>query len=359
MINKHDDDLEWLVAQRPDQVAHDPSAHDSALQALRSHIDARGSRAATPRRGRRRPRGWRSAVPIGMSLCTIGAVAAVLIAGSRVHAPSIREAARPGAGAALLHRDGVGRRSLLIRLAADVIKAPAPTGNATLVTRSTTAADGQKTTVYDLYPDGGGYYFAPTESGLPAQVSGHHDQASGMFDREVAAARLAATGNVQQAAQDMADAPDPGHVVPPATVPSAADIAAAQRKLAAISGKSVSVSAARQRAAGTLYDNYVWENSLDAIIAGSGDPQVRAGVLRMLATLPGVTVTQQTTNGVPTLTLTGTAPEVGSDRVEALTINADTGAPIKLVGGLPQGPDGVVMYGVSRVDTAHLPAAAG
>ena len=40
---------------------------------------------------------------------------------------------------------------------------------------------------------------------------------------------------------------------------------------------------------GELFDNWVWEDSQDAIIAGSGDPEVREGVLRILATLPGVT----------------------------------------------------------------------
>jgi hypothetical protein len=83
-------------------------------------------------------------------------VAAVVLAGLPAHAPRAGTPPRAGAGAAMLHRHRVGHGSPLIRLAADVIKAPAPAGNATLVARSTTAADRQTTTVYDLYTDNGG-----------------------------------------------------------------------------------------------------------------------------------------------------------------------------------------------------------
>ena len=64
------------------------------------------------------------------------------------------------------------------------------------------------------------------------------------------------------------------------------------------------------------------------------------------------------TDGTPTLTLTGTAPEVGSGYTEALTINANTGVPIKFVGGPPAATASTtVTYGVSRVDAAQLPSA--
>jgi hypothetical protein len=84
---------------------------------------------------------------------------------------------------------------------------------------------------------------------------------------------------------------------------------------------------------GELFDNWVWEDSQDAIIAGSGDPEVREGVLRILATLPGVTVTHSTSRDQPTLVLTAGSSEMGNDYSEQLTINADSGVPIRFVCG--------------------------
>src|SRR4051794_11337307 len=50
-------------------------------------------------------------------------------------------------------------------------------------------------------------------------------------------------------------------------------------------------------------DNRVWTTSLDVLAAGSGRPVVRAGVLKLLATVPSVTVTKGTHDGRATLIL--------------------------------------------------------
>jgi hypothetical protein len=110
----------------------------------------------------------------------------------------------------------------------------------------------------------------------------------------VTAAKLAATGDVQTAAQNMADAPDPSQVISPTEKTSSADNAAITKKEAAIGEPLKGVS---------RYDNWVWEDSQDAIVAGAGEPDVRVGVLKILATLPGVTVTNGTSGGAPTLVL--------------------------------------------------------
>lgn len=236
--------------------------------------------------------------------------------------------------------------SPLVRLANDVISSPASTGNATLVARTTAGAgqDGQSVTVYDLYADNGQYFFSPTESGLPGQVSTDHNLAGGLFAREIAAAKLAATGDVQAAAQDMADAPDPSQTISP-TQP--VDGAAAAAKQAATGQPQV----------GNVFDNWVWENSQDALIAGSGDPQVRAGVLRILATLPDVTVTPGTSEGQSTLVLAAGSSEMGYNSTEQLTINATTGVPMLSSQGTPgQAPVVTVSYQVSRVTTSDIAA---
>jgi len=104
-------------------------------------------------------------------------------------------------------------------------------------------------------------------------------------------------------------------------------------------------------------DNYIWTNSQDALIAGSGNPQVRAGVLRILSTLPEVTVTSTTTGGQPTLTLRADAPAMPGNYQETLVIGAKTGIPVTFTGGVPgHTPDVTVTYQVTRVTLAGIAA---
>jgi hypothetical protein len=121
---------------------------------------------------------------------------------------------------------------------------------------------------------------------------------------------------------------------------------------------------------GLQIDNYVWEGCEDALIVGSGNPQVRAGVLRLVSALPGITVTHGTVDGQPTLTLTAGAAELGNtvsgiDNAdpkaatgpayqEAITINADTGIPLEIAGGPAGKVDVTVTYVVTRVSLADI-----
>jgi len=232
--------------------------------------------------------------------------------------------------------------SPLVRLADYVSASPAPTGDAALIARTTTGG-GTSVTVYDLYTDSGQYFFSQTESGLAGQVSAQNNLGDGVFAREIAAAKLAATGDVQTAAQDMADAPDPSNRISPTQPADPAAIAAKE----AVTGPKI--------AGVSLFDNWVWGNSQDALIAGSGDPQVRAGVLRILATLPDVTVTSGTSAGHATLVLTAGTHEVGAGSTEQLTVNATTGVPMSFASGVPgQAPSGTINYQVTRVTTSDI-----
>jgi hypothetical protein len=234
--------------------------------------------------------------------------------------------------------------SPLVRLADYVNSSPAPAGNAALVARTTTSSNGSSVTVYDLYADDGQYFFSQTEGGLAGQVNADNNLAAGLFAREVAAAKQAATGSVQIAAQNMADAANPSHVISPTQNVNSAAIGAKE-------------AATGRLQAGSLYDNWVWEDSQDAIIAGAGEPQVRAGVLRILATLPDVTVKSGTSGGQPTLVLTAGPAELGDGYVEQLTINASTGIPMFFTGGEPgQTPAATVRYQVSRVTLSDIAA---
>jgi len=317
-----------LVGRLRDVEPLRPEAFGQARTVLRAAMTGEGSAgpapARPPRRPRRRTLAIRSTVGLGIGIAA-AAVAVALIPASARQPVAVH--VRPPAGHPAAAR---GTSTPLTRLAG-YIKAHTgrPPGNATLVIRTQSYATGQPVRVVDLYADSGAYYFASTESGLPAQIAARHDLGNGMFRREVAAALYAVNGNLAIARQRMADAPlDPG------TVPS---------------GQS------DQSAA--ITDNYVWADSLDALSAGAGNPQVRMGVLRLMSTLPEVTVTNTTTDGLPTLTLTVGAPVFPGTYHEALTINADTGIPVAFAGGSTgQKPNVTIAYQVSRVTLAAIAA---
>jgi hypothetical protein len=299
------------------------------------------------RRARRRDRIVRGG--IGAGVVAVAAVAAVGVASAvpsgqarpaqagGAH-PAVRASAahpaKTGASASSSASASAGTQQPLVQLAALIAAEPQPKGNATLVERETTLAGQATVKVWDLYTDDGRYFFSQTKSGLPAQVQADNNQGNGLFAREVAAATYSVTGNLDTAALKMAWAAD--------TTPPPAWIKAQVKNISA---------------GGLQIDNYVWEGSEDALVVGSGNPQVRAGVLRLVSMLPGVSVTHSTVDGQPALTLTASA-EFGSGMAyqEAITINANTGIPLKMVGGTPGKVDTTVTWVVTRVNLADIAA---
>jgi hypothetical protein len=308
------------------------------------------------RQARRRDRIARG----GIGVVAVAAVAAVGVASAVPSAPAGTAQAggtHPVARASGAHpantrasasptRSTDGQPQLLT-LAADLAAKPRPAGDATLVERETRPPGQASINVWDLYADDGRYFFSQTEAGLPAQVQENNNQGDGMFGREVAAAIYAVHGNLDTAALKMAS---------PDATPVPAWLSAQVKSM---------------KAGGLQIDNYVWENCEDALIAGSGNPQVRAGVLRLVSALPGITVTHGTVDGQPTLTLTAGAGELGfmdTQQVdsnaapglvyqEAITINADTGIPLGFVGGNGKAADTTtITYVVTRVNLADIAA---
>ena len=331
-----------LVAEQP--FTPDVSAIEHrARQARRRHQIARGG--------------------IGAGVVAVAAVAAVGVASAVPSGPArpaqaggthpaVRaSAAHPAkTGASTSSTGSANAQRPLVTLAAVLAAEPAPTGNATLVERETGYPGKASINVWDLYTDDGRYFFSQTEAGLPAQVKENNNQGEGMFGREVAAATYAATGDLDTAALKMAWASN--------TTPVPAWLSAQVKHMSE---------------GGLQIDNYVWEGCEDALIVGSGNPQVRAGVLRLVSALPGITTTHGTVDGQPTLTLTAGAAELGTGLVgvdpanpkaetgpayqEAITINADTGIPLKMVGGtVGQAADVTVSYVVTRVNLADIEA---
>lgn len=342
------DDLNWLAAQQPSRTGADRDAHDRALMSLLRHASSRPPR-------RRERLGFTGllntrvlAVATGTGAAAIAA--AVLLsanAGTQLPTTGTGGSSRPLTGAVTHHHS---THSSLIRLANDLSTSTA-TGDATLIQR-TTHTGGKDITVYDLYGDNGTYYFSQDESGLPAQVSSNNNQGDGLFAREVAAAKEAATGNVAQAAIDIANAPDP-NLQPQLTPTNDGASGTPQEQAKAIQAKEKATG--MHFMPGSRFDNYAWGDSQDAMIAGAGDPQVRAGVLKILATLPGVTITQGNSGGTPTLVLTAGSPEFGMNYSEQLTVNAETGMPIEFVGGTPGAQAATTVdYQVARVTLSDV-----
>jgi hypothetical protein len=336
-------DIVDMLQALPHDVTPGPAGPDLAAADV-----ARGHRALRQRH-RRRLAGV-------AGTAAVGAAAVVLVATSAPRSAAPAATGTPGgtARASGTHPASTGASTgsadvhlPLVTLAADVAAEPRPAGNATLVERETGTPGHASIKVWDLYADDGRYFFSRTRAGLPAQVQKDNNQGDGMFGREVAAAKYAVKGNLDTAELKMAW---------PDGTPVPAWLSAQVKNMKA----------------GAQIDNYVWENCEDALVAGSGNPQVRAGVLRLVSALPGITVTHGTIDGQPTLTLTAGTAElggVGTDKAkakamgetgpayqEAITINAHTGIPLEFAGG-PAGKVAVtVRYVVNRVSLKGIAA---
>jgi hypothetical protein len=298
------------------------------------------------RQARRRDRIARG----GIGVVAVAAVAAVGVASAVPSAPAgtaRASGAHPAnTGASTSPAGPASARPPLVRLTADLAAEPRPAGDATLVERETGAPGHASINVWDLYADDGRYFFSQAEAGLPAQVRKNSNQGDGQFGREVAAAAYAAAGGLDTAALKMAW---------PYATPVPAWLSAQVKNMSA---------------GGIQIDNYVWENCEDALVAGSGNPRVRAGVLRLVSALPGITVTHGTVDGQPALTLTAGAAELGNAGTgnaspkadtgpayqEAITINAGTGIPLEIASGPVGKVAGTVTYVVTRVSLADIAA---
>jgi hypothetical protein len=228
-------------------------------------------------------------------------------------------------------------------------------GDATLVIRTFRYTNGEPSGSYaDLYTDSGAYYGAHTESGLPGQIAAHHSLGGRMFARERAAAIFAANNGKLAVARDrMAD--DPAAQSGSAGSVSAGASQAEIAKAKALSIKRAPGQSLAAAVNAALFNNMVWANSLDALVAGSGNPEVRAGVLRLLSTVPGITVTHANSDGQRALVVTEATNPNNVPFQLVLTLNASTGIPIEFTSGATgKTPDVTETYKVSRVTVAAI-----
>jgi hypothetical protein len=319
-----------------------------------------------PARTRRRLRRRRAvAVQGGLGVGIAAAAAAVVLIAPSTTPPAPPSHAVSSPRTTAAPSSSHAATTPLMRLA-DYIQAnataPQP-GDATLVLRTQSYPNGTSTTGADLYADNGEYFYAMTESGLPAAIAENADVGGGVPAREIKAAEDAANGSLATARQEMANAPFADGVPPSGP----ADPAAFEQKVEADPNIPAAQKAALEKKLGAEQstpvdqqahtDNYIWMDSLDTLSEGAGNPEVRTGVLRILSTLSEVSVTDTTTDGQPTLTLTATAPALPTNYQEALTINATTGVPVSFAGGVPgQTPSVTITYQVSRATLADIAA---
>jgi hypothetical protein len=172
-------------------------------------------------------------------------------------------------------------------------------GDATLVLRTQSYPDGTSSSEADLYADNGEYFSTPTESGLPAAIADNANVGNGFTAREIKAALDAVNGNLATAAKRWQRRPLTMASNRPNT---GADISALKQKIDAQTNLTAAQKAAllqkivdeanspSGQQAST--DNYIWMDSMDTLIEGAGNPDVRIGVLRILSTLSEVAVSE-------------------------------------------------------------------
>jgi hypothetical protein len=322
------------VREQPSPLPLDQETTARARDALLRH-GAVPRRSVAPARRTRRL-GW----PVRTAGLTALAAAAAIVAVSSIG----------GGGHGAL---GVDRASAapLVRLSRHVQAAPPPTGDATLVLRRHVFKDGSTMTGADLYLDDGSYFYAPTEAGLPAAIANDEDD-GGFAARDMAAAVAALTLPTAEARTRMSTAeldPDAKPAAPPASDPKLQAFLAARVARAKANGAWSDV----HESPDMLVDGQIWSNSMDALVAGGGRPDVRAGVLELLATVPEVDVTDTTYDGHAALALRSRVFPKGYE--ERIVIDATTGIPLAFTGGTAgEAPDVAMTYEIRRVSAGEI-----
>ncbi len=352
-----------LVRTLNDAARLRPETYERARMTLRGAM-AESAPVTPPSLSQARRRRFPAIGKVGIG-AGIGAVAAavavavVVTSSPQAAAPRSTASGATAAGGSAAKSPAV--QSKLVTLAA-MIKASGGSlpGNASLVIRDQKVTGIPADISYNLYADNGAFYGGGDKSSLEQAVNRHQNLSDGVNSREVAAALYAANGDLTTARQQMTNA-TPNDL--------GLGLSAAARQQIWDKGRAQTNEILKEKgsthrlpphpptgkALQQAEDGDVWNNAVDALSSGAGNPQVREGVLRLLSTISGVTVANSHTAGQATLTLTA-GPEVFDGRAsEILTINAQTGMPIKAVFPAYQnGPASVQTFQVLRVTLAQV-----
>jgi hypothetical protein len=333
-----------------------PRAFEEARAVLLAEMALEEGVPGTKTAARRRAR-WGRRRTVGFSAAgLVAAAAAVALVVTSAPAPSHHAAAtgtpsssaKPAAGNPVLTQ-------LAANISVQQVKLP---GNATLEIRNQSPTSSRVGyNGVDLYTDDGTYYSAASKSALPQVIARGQDMGEGEFKRAISAALLAVNGNLATARAKMAVANFlPGTHPGESGAPTQAEI----EKIKAVDkAQHIKYTPPKPLTPEQLKeqtDNFTWMNSNFALIAAPDNAQVRAGVLRIMATMPNVKVTHTTTAGQATLTLSDSWPKLAGGDTESLVINASTGLPIAGFDSGPDQPSASTYYHASRVTLADVAA---
>jgi hypothetical protein len=282
---------------------------------------------------------------------TVGFGGAALVAAAAAAALVVTSLPAPGkAPAKAVQAAG---NPILAKLAAEItplqVKVP---GDATLEIRNQSpTSDVLGSNGIGLYADDGTYYWGNDKSSLRRAIV-RKDGGDDLFKRDIAAALYAVKGDITTARARMAVANiAPGtHPDPERQKTEKLKAAARARGEKYVPPKPLTPEQQKE-----ITDNHIWTNAVDALIAASENTQVRAGVLRIMATMPKVKVTKTTTAGQPTLTLVDGWSATGKF-VETLVINAGTGHPVAVTSRGSDAPPRTTYYHTFRVTLADIGA---
>ncbi|KOV78106.1 hypothetical protein ADL03_41310 [Nocardia sp. NRRL S-836] len=256
--------------------------------------------------------------------------------------------------------------SPLVKLASDVRAAAALPGDSSLVIGTKPAPDSSPYVFYTVYTDRGQIFKGDSAQNLAASAGKNDDQAQPYDAKVMAAARQAASGDVEKARIAMITVS--GNAFGVGLSPAEADrawAAAEEKKAEVFRRLGKEVPAPRPRPTGeeleNLIGNHLWSNTTYALFVGAANAEVRAGVLKLLATMPDVTIGEADLEGRPVLTLTAAAAILGGGGSQVLTIDAGNGLPIRsevvpAAGSPDPSTPSVVQYRSSRVHLADVVA---
>jgi hypothetical protein len=336
-----------LMKNMRDVPSPSPEAYDRARTALNTAM-------AEPVDTVVRPKRWMSWTKVGVAAVSAAAVATAVVMGTTGGNVPVgpADAAPP-----------VVVESPLVKLASAVQAAGTLPGDASLIVNTKLLPDGPQLS-YTVYTDQGQVFVGDSPQNLAATVAKGAAEPDSPFNAKVmAAARLAANGDVEKAKVDMITAS--GNALGVGLSPAEADKAWAQA-MAAIeekfrqAGKELPARPTGEELENRI-NNHLFTNATQTLTTAASDAEVRAGVLKLLAAMKDVTIGKTDVDGQAALTLTAAPAIQGGNTTYVLTVNADNGLPIRSEGipvkdaAEPSKP-WVVNYKTARVTLADVAA---
>ncbi|MFD4637294.1 hypothetical protein ACFWN2_08275 [Lentzea sp. NPDC058436] len=338
-----------LMKKLRDVPSPSPEAYDNARAALRTAM-------AEPVNTVVRPKRWFSWTRAGIAAVGAAAVAVAVVMGTTGGTVPTS----PTAPAVAAPQEV---ESPLLKLASEVKAAGMP-GDSSLIIRSSLAPDKSTYVFYTVYTDKGQRFQGDSPKSLKESAAKGED-ASTDYDRKLmAAARLAATGDLEQAKRDMVNAA--GCCWALGGTPAEQEKAWAEgleRRAEIFRMKGMEVPPAKPRPTGKeledAINNTLWSNSTYALFIGAANADIRAGVLKLLATIKDVTIEKAELDGQQVLKLIAVPPVSSGEGAHVVTVDAGNGLPIRsevVPDKGAQDPHSVANYKSSRVNLADIVA---